>query len=241
MLWVFDSGLGWLQTLKYLQKEFSEFDYIFFADNKNVPYWNKSPEEIKKLTFDWLNFLFDKWAKLVILACNTASAYAIRSWQQTYPNKKVLSVTIPWVEAIIEWWHQKIWIFATQATVNSNIYPKKYEEVKGYVDIEFHQVACHNLVEIIENWINDEKIIYENIGLYLNQLPKDIDWLVLWCTHYPILLDYIEKVYNKKIIDPSMEAVKKLKEYFKKHTKIYNSISKNWKTQIFSSGKDIII
>ena len=235
MLWIFDSGFGGFQTLKYLKEKFSNFDYIFYADNKNVPYWEKTPQEIEQLTFDWLNYLFDHGAKLVILACNTASAYAIKKWQGLYPEKKVLSITIPWVEKIIEKWYNKIAILATFATINSDIYRKKYKELT-WKEIEFIQIPAPKLVEIIEKTVDDEEIINGVVSYYIEQIPVDAEALVLWCTHYPIYKKYFQKYFNKDIIDPSYEAVEKLVNYFEKHKNIYDSISKNWKTIIIETA-----
>jgi len=240
MLWVFDSGFGGFQTLKYLQKKFPDFDYIFYADNANVPYWNKPPKEIEELTFKGLNYLFDAGAKLVILACNTASSYAIKKWQKLYPEKKVLSVTIPAVEKIIEKWYKKVGVLATYATVYSNIYPRKYFELTWNF-IDFYQVPAPRLVELIEKKVEDNEIINSVIKSYIEQLPNDIEALVLGCTHYPIYLSYFERIFSKEIIDPSKESVEKLVEYFRKHNDIYESISKNWKTKIIETGERKIV
>ena len=82
MIWIFDSWFGWLSVLKELRKILPQYDYIYFWDSLNAPYWEKNPEEIKKLTVDWVKFLFDNWAKLVILACNTAMVHSIKDLQQ---------------------------------------------------------------------------------------------------------------------------------------------------------------
>lgn len=239
MLWIFDSWLGWLQTLKYLKDSFPDFDFIFYADNKNVPYWGKTPAEIKKLTYHWLELLFSRWASIVILACNTASACAIKSWQCDFPDKKVLSVTIPWVEAIIEGRYNNVWILATKATVESDIYPKKILELCPESKINIHQIAANDLVDIIEWWIKDEEFLLDALQKYITRFPSNTEALVLWCTHYPILFDQIRKIYSKPIIDPSMESVKKLKEYFTRHPEIYEQIWRNSRTEIFSSWNPI--
>jgi len=235
MLWVFDSGYGWLQTLKYLKELFPDFDYIFYADNKNVPYGTKTPEQIEKFTFQWLNYLFDHGAKLVILACNTASAYSIKKWQKLYPEKKVLSITIPWVEKVIEKWYKKVWVIATLATIISKIYDKKFEEI-SWKKIDFYPVPANTLVSLIENNVKDDFVINEVIKAYLEQLPQDIEALVLWCTHFPIYIDFFKKNFNKDIIDPAKESIYRLVEYFRKHKDIYDSISKNWKVKIIETG-----
>ena len=239
MIWVFDSWFGWYYTLWLLREKFPHLDFVFYADTKNVPYWEKSSEEIKKLTFDWIKFLFDKGASIVILACNTASAYAIREWQNTYPDKKVLSVTIPWVEAMLWKWYKNVWILATNATVKSNIYINKFHEIKEFEDLNIKQVWCPSLVEIVENKIIDENYINSEISNYLSSIwANNLDALVLGCTHFPILKSYIEKQFSGDIIDPSNEAVLALQSYFNRHKEIYDKISKNWKLEIYTSWEN---
>lgn len=236
MIWVFDSWFWGLQTLKYLKDEFPDLDYLFYADNKNVPYWDKNPKEIRNLTFNWLNYLFDNWCKIVILACNTASAYSIKEWQSLFPEKKVLSITIPWVEKIIEWNYKKVWLLATDATVKSDIYLKKYCELKHNCSNIFYSVWSPKIVDLIESWEKNEEKIKYILKSYLDKFPKDIDVFVLGCTHYPIYLTYFKQLTSIDIIDPSKESVIKLKQYFLKHKYIYNSILKNSKITIFQTG-----
>lgn len=235
MIWVFDSWFWGLQTLKYLKKDFPKLDYLFYADNKNVPYWDKNFIEIRKLTFKWLHYLFDNWAKLVIIACNTASAYSIKEWQALYPEKKVLSITIPWVEKIVYWKYKKVGLLATDATVKSDIYLKKYCELNEKCFNIFYSIWAPKIVDLIESEEKNREKILEVLKAYLNKFPKDIDVLVLACTHYPIYMDYFKELFNWDIIDPSFESVIKLKYYFKRHPDIYNSISKNSQVKIIQT------
>ena len=124
MIGIFDSWFGWLQTMKYFQEKYPQYDYLFLADSKNCPYGSKSGDEIKKLTYQGLNWLFNNGADIVILACNTAAAYSVRARQEEFPQKKVLSITIPGIEKILENKRddKTIGVLATQATILSNIY-----------------------------------------------------------------------------------------------------------------------
>jgi len=239
MIGVFDSWFGWYYTLWLLKQSFPDCDFIFYADTKNLPYWEKSAEEIRKFSFDSLNYLFDNWAKIVILACNTASAYSIKQWQTQFPEKKVLSVTIPGIEKIIENNYKNVWIFATNATVKSNIYRKKTDEL-NWKNINLFQVWCPSLVTIVEEKEKDDNYIYSKILEYKQNLGEEnIDVLILWCTHFSLLKENIKKHFSCDIIDPSYESVLKLQKYFEKHKEIYDSISKNWKIIIETSGENL--
>lgn len=238
MIGVFDSWFGWYYTLWLLKEYFPNCDFIFYADTKNLPYWEKSREEIKNFTFDSLNYLFNNWAKIVILACNTASAYSIKEWQVKFPEKKVLSVTIPGIEKIFEKKYKNVWIFATNATVKSDIYRKKTDELNWW-DIALFQVWCPDLVTIVEEKEENNDYINSKILEYKQSLGEEmIDALILGCTHFPLLKENMKKHFSCEIIDPSYESALKLQKYFEKHKEIYDSISKNWKTIIETSGKN---
>lgn len=233
MIWIFDSWFGWLQTLKYFKEFLPQYDYIFFADSKNIPYWDKTKEQIKELTYKWLNFLFDKWAKIVILACNSASSYAIRPWQKDFPDKKTLSITIPWVESVCENWFCNVWLLATQITIQSWIYEKKTNEINPNNHINWYKIPATDLVLEIEKG-NFETDILEK---YFVWLENKLDALILWCTHFPIVKKQIIKILpnNIQIIDPAYESVKKFITYLEKHSDIKNSLSKWWTSQFYVS------
>lgn len=237
MIWIFDSGFGGLQTLKYFKQICPEYDYLYFADSKNAPYGNKSNEEIKELTYKWLHYLFDNWAKIVILACNTASACAIRSWQDQFPDKKVLSVSIPWIEKLIENKASNICVLATPQTINSGFYINKLQELEPDVAYCIYNVPALELVEIIESWNIDNLLIDEILMSKLWNIPYECTTFVLWCTHYPIVLDNIVKCLNPNIsiINPSWEAAKRFSQYLDKHENIKNKLSKNSTVNIVTS------
>ena len=236
MIGIFDSGFGWLQTMKYFYKRYPEYNYCFLADTKNCPYGNKSGEEIRTLTYQWLHRLFDHGADIVILACNTAAAYSIRARQEEFPNKKVLSITIPGIEKILTKKRDKqnIGVLATQATIVSNIYTDIFLKLWGESP-HFHWVIASDLVTLIESWCKDENKIQKMVDWYLAKF-KDIDHLILWCTHFPVLMRYFHKTFKGEIIDPSQEAADKFGIYLEKHPEIKNKLNIGGHIEFLTTG-----
>jgi glutamate racemase len=233
-IWFFDSGFGWLQTMKYFYELYPQYDYMFLADNKNCPFWKKSWDEIQKITFDALNWFFDNWAQIVIVACNTAAAYSIRKRQTLYPNKKTLSITVPWVEEILlsENVWLSIWVIATQATITSDIYNDLYYRFWWNKKPDFHFVMAPTLVDMVESGATEDKII-EEIKMYLAKFPKNLQILVLGCTHFSVYKDYFAQLFSWKIIDPSFNSAIKFSNYLNKHSEIESQIWKTWKIDYY--------
>lgn len=225
MIGIFDSGFGWLQTMKYFQEKYPQYDYLFLADSKNCPYGSKSWDEIKKLTYQWLQRLFDHGADIVILACNTAAAYSVRARQEEFPQKKVLSITIPGIEKILENKrdNKTIWVLATQATILSNIYTDIFLKLGGQTP-RFQGIIASDLVEIIESGEEDENKIQWIVNWYLAKFDN-IDHLILWCTHFPVLIEYFRRWFSGEIIDPSREAAEKFGLYLQNHPEIKNKLT----------------
>ena len=246
MIGFFDSGFGWLQTMKYFHNLYPEYDYIFLADNKNCPFGHKSWAEIEDITFNALNRLFDNWATIVIIACNTAAAYSIRKRQSLYPEKKTLSITVPWVEEIISnhkntsdssfdknW---SVWILATQATIRSDIYTDLYTRFWWDWAPNFNFIMAPKLVTMVETWIEDETKIKLAINEYLSQFPKNISTLVLGCTHFSVYKKYFTQLFDGVVIDPSFYSAQKFDFYLKSHPEIETKISKNSTVKYYTTG-----
>lgn len=236
MIWFFDSWFWWLQTMKYFHDLHPQYDYVFLADNKNCPFWNKSWEDIEKITFDWLNWLFENGAKIVIIACNTAAAYSIRKWQTLYPDKKTLSITIPGVEEILS--SENNWlsvgVLATQATIMSDIYNDLYYRFGWKSKPDFYFVMAPKLVNMVESW-SKEEAIKQTTKEYLSQFPKNLKILILWCTHFSVYKKYFVELFNGKIIDPSLSSAKKFGEYLSNHPEVKNKLSKNWTIKFYTT------
>lgn len=229
---IFDSGYGGLTVFKEIQKQLPQYDYIYLGDNARVPYGTRSFEAVYEFTKECVFKLFDLGCNLVILACNTASAKALRSIQQhdLPPGKKVLGVIRPTTEVVDKFTKtQKVGILATQGTVLSESY--KIEINKFHPDIEVLQHACPFWVPLVENnEIHSEGAHYfvqKDIEAML-LLDKDIDTLVLACTHYPLLLPIIEKYVPEgiSILAQGELVAKSLEDYLHRHPEVERSCSK---------------
>lgn len=220
MIWVFDSGMWGLVTLWYLQEELPDHSFLYLWDTKNLPYGEKSPEFLHDRTFQCLHWMFDQWCELIILACNSASAYAIRAWQEAYPLKKVLSVTVPWVEAIVEWAFSRPLLLWTNATINSGIYPSVLQRLFPEYKVEFVNVVGEWWVDIIESQSTDRSKALPRVADLWNLL--NFDSVILWCTHYPLIQDQIKDIVweDIPIIDPSLESAMKISNYIDKHSEL---------------------
>jgi len=222
--------------MKHFYELYPEYEYVFLADNKNCPFWNKSGEEIQKITFDALNRFFDNWAEIVIIACNTAAAYSIRKRQTLYPNKKTLSITIPGIEEILssknDW--MSVGIIATQATISSDIYNDLYYRFGWKWNPDFHFVMAPKLVDMVESWA-DQKSIAPTIKEYLLSFPQNLNALILWCTHFSVYKKYFSDLFDWKIIDPSLNSAFKFNDYLNNHPEIKNKLSTNWILKFYTT------
>lgn len=221
MLGIFDSGLGGLTVLKEIKKELPGYDFIYLGDTLHVPYGNRSDEAVYDLTKKACEYLFGKGCKLVILACNTASAKALRKLQQEWikdEDRNVLGVVRPVVEEISILTQGRVGVIGTKGTVSSNVYEK---ELKGKGEkIKVFQQATPLLVPLIEEgWIN-KKETKSILRTYLKPLKvKKVDKLILGCTHYPLLLKQIRGIMGTQchVPNPAEIVAKSLKAYIDRH------------------------
>lgn len=230
---VFDSGYGGLTVFKEIKKQLPAYDYIYLGDNARVPYGTRSFEAVYQFTKECVFKLFDLGCNLVILACNTASAKALRTIQlhDLPAGKKVLGVIRPTTETINQYTQSNhIGILATQGTVLSESYP--IEITKFHPAIKVFQQACPFWVPLVENnEINSEGAHYfieKDIQALLRQSPS-IDTIVLACTHYPILLPIIQKYVPDGVTILSQGALvaNSLVDYLERHPEIESKCSKN--------------
>ncbi len=235
MIWVFDSGMWWIISLKYLESYLPNENFMYLWDTEYLPYWDKSEDFIRKRTFACINWLFDNGCTLVIIACNTASAYAIRKRQKTNPDQKVLSVTIPGIEKIVSEWFSRPILLATNATIKSCIYPLVSKRLFPNKNLEYIVKDGWDLVLLIESQAS-----ISSIKSYLNTLSLgSIDWdcIVLWCTHYPLIQKEIEQILpNLPVINPSLESAKALRQYLSIHPEYSSTSQKKLSTSYFVTG-----
>lgn len=197
---VFDSGYGGLTVLKEIVKILPDYDYIYLGDNARSPYGPRSFETVYKYTLEAVKCLFDKGCPLVIIACNTSSAKALRNIQQKDldhidPTRRVLGVIRPLTENIDRYTHSRhVGVFGTVGTVTSGSY--QIEINKFFPDIKVTQQACPMWVPLVENneHLSDgaDFFVKKYIDELLNNDPE-IDTIILGCTHYPLLLEKIRK------------------------------------------------
>lgn len=232
---VFDSGFGGLTVLKEIQKQLPHYDYIYLGDNARAPYGSRSFETVYEYTLQCVNHLFEKGCHLVILACNTASAKALRTIQQKdlskiAPNKRVLGVIRPTTETIGGYSKTKhIGILGTEGTINSGSY--LVEIKKFFSEIEVFQQACPMLVPLIEHQEFDNAGANYFIEKYINALLKQsnkIDSIILACTHYPIIEHKIKQYVPDRIqlISQGKIVAKSLADYLQRHAELEIKCSK---------------
>ncbi len=242
MIGFFDSGYGGLSVLEKFQKEKPEYSYLYYSDNNNSPYGNKTKNQIYKLAKNAIEFLFVSGAELVIVSCNTISASALRELQdkyfiKKYPNKKVLGIIIPNTENIIETLPKQaiLGIIGTKHTIKTGKYNN--EILKNRKDINIFSKACPLFATYIENRRLDDNVFLTNIKEELSFFKKkNITHLLLACTHYSYIKSDIKKILDKNIIiiDSSEIIFTKTIKYLNKHN--YLKIKKDRKTIFYING-----
>jgi glutamate racemase len=157
---------------------------------------------IRQYTEEGVDFLFNQGATIVILACNTATAHAIRYLQQVrFPDRKILGVTIPGAERIIEGSYRKVGVLATESTVRNRAYKDRVHIIDDTIHIQ--EIAAPELVPLIEQGVFEGEIIKQILSVHLNKFDTDIEAVVLGCTHYPYIRHIIEQLRpTLDIIDP---------------------------------------
>ena len=233
---VFDSGYGGLTILKEIRRLMPEYDYLYLGDNARTPYGTRSFEVVYNFTLQAVRKLFDMGCPLVILACNTASAKALRSIQQNDlpfidETRRVLGVIRPTAECVGETTRTgHIGILATSGTINSESYPLEIKQL--YPDIRVTGVACPMWVPLVENneFESDgsDYFVEKYINLLLTK-DSEIDTIVLGCTHYPLLIKKIRKFTPQhiKLITQGEYVAKSLKDYLRRHGDIDSRCTKN--------------
>lgn len=233
---IFDSGYGGLTILNKIREKLPQYDYIYLGDNARSPYGTRSFEIVYEFTLQAVNKLFEMGCHLIILACNTASAKALRSIQiNDLPNidasRRVLGVIRPTVERIGDITASRhVGILATAGTIRSESYPMEIHKL--FPDIKVSGVACPMWVPLVENNEAHSEGADYFIRKYIDQLmekdPK-IDTILLGCTHYPILLPKIQRYVPKNIrVVPQGEYVAdSLKDYLKRHPEMDRKCMRN--------------
>ena len=241
---VFDSGYGGLTILDKIREVLPEYDYIYLGDNARAPYGTRSFEVVYEFTRQAVNKLFDMGCHLVILACNTASAKALRSIQmndlpQIDPARRVLGVIRPTVECVGEISkNQHIGVLATAGTIKSESYPLEIHKL--FPEIQVSGTACPMWVSLVENNESQDEGADYFIRKYIDQLlSKDpqIDTVILGCTHFPILLPKIRQYIpdHISVITQGEYVAESLKDYLLRHPDMDARCSKNKRREFLTT------
>lgn len=241
---IFDSGYGGLTVFREIAKKLPQYDYVYLGDNARIPYGTRSFETVYAFTKQCVDQLFAMGCRLVILACNTASAKALRTIQQVdlpqHPDlRRVLGVIRPTTEIIDDYTITgHIGILATPGTVKSASYP--IEIHKFFPDITVYQQACPLWVPLVENNELDSPgaayFVQSDINRLLQQSPQ-IDTVVLACTHYPLLLPLIKQYIPRhvQVLAQGQLVANSLADYLKQHPEIEQLCTKGGETQFFTT------
>lgn len=237
---VFDSGFGGLTVLSAITKKLPDYDYVYLGDSARAPYGTRSFEVIYQFTKEAVDYLFREGCELIILACNTASAEALREIQQEFlpkkwPQKRVLGVVIPTAEFAVDEGDEQIGVIATNATVASESYVREIKKRNPKANVV--QKACPLLVPLIESGELHPGVLEQLLSDYLILFKdKELDSLILGCTHYEIIESQIKKTLPEvKIIGQSKIVAKKLEDYLKRHPEIEQKLSKKANVEYLST------
>jgi glutamate racemase len=244
---IFDSGYGGLTVFRSIFKQLPHYDYVYLGDTARAPYGNRSFSAIHQYTWECVQQMFKMGCPLVILACNTASAKALRTIQQQDlksedPHKRVLGVIRPTAEVIGNYSQTKeIGVLGTKGTVQSGSYV--IEIGHFFPNLKVYQQACPLWVPLIENAEYDKPGADYFVKEYLDQIlaqSSNIDTLLLACTHYPLIQDKINAYLDGRIKTVSQGDIvaKSLADYLHRHPEMEQSITQNGTQQFFTTTDD---
>jgi len=241
---VFDSGYGGLTVLKEIVQALPQYDYLYLGDNARAPYGTRSFETVYRYTLEAVQWFFKQGCPLVILACNTASAKALRNLQQQNlptlaPHNRVLGVIRPTAEVIGNYSQSKqLGILATSGTVQSESYV--LEIAKFFPEVQVHQQACPLWVPLIENGeLSGDGLdyyVHKYTAALLQQAPN-IDTVLLACTHYPLIASAIAAHLPQgvQVIAQGTIVANSLAKYLERHTVMEQRLTRKGTQQFFTT------
>lgn len=241
---VFDSGYGGLTILKEFIRVLPQYDYLYLGDNARTPYGTRSFETVYRYTLQCVQWLFDQGCPLIILACNTASAKALRSIQQNdlprlYPNNRVLGVIRPTSEKIGDFTKSgEAGILATEGTVLSGSY--LIETHKYFPEVKVYQEACPMWVPLVENNEHEGPGADYFVKKHVNNLLSKgthIDTVLLACTHYPLLAPKIQQYLptGVRLISQGEIVAQSLSDYLVRHPEMEKRCIKRGTVKFFTT------
>lgn len=239
MIGIFDSGVGGLTVVKEIFKELPEYQIIYFGDASRLPYGTKGADFVKKYSEKITGWLLRKNAKIIVIACNTSSAWASEFLEKKFKNTPIFEMITPAVQDVLATTkNKKVGIIGTPGTIKSNAYQNKL--LAADPSLKIFSKACPLLVPLVEEGMLEDGITVDIIKKYLEPLKeKGIDTLVLGCTHYPLLKKIIENTIDSgiKVINPAEILAKQIKEYLQKNKALAKKIKKGGSHKFFFSDE----
>lgn len=207
---VFDSGVGGLSVFSQLMKFLPNENYIYFGDTLNLPYGNKSKEQLIEFTSNIFDFFKSQNVKAVVMACNTTSAVTYDILKSKY-NFKIYPIVQNVAKFIAEQNYNNIGVFATNATINSHAYKNEIQKYNSKITV--YETACPNWVNIVENELQNEPESLRDIKIHMDEMMQNkVDKIILGCTHYPYLSKILTKFAPKELfINPAECFAKNIK------------------------------
>jgi glutamate racemase len=241
---IFDSGYGGLTVFRSIKEKLPQYDYIYLGDNARAPYGNRSFSTVHEYTLECVQWFFQMGCPLVILACNTASAKALRTIQQQdlpemSQRRRVLGVIRPTAEVIGNYTKTNhVGVLGTKGTVSSGSYSIEIE--KFFPSVRVHQLACPMWVPLIENREYDSAGADFYVKKYLDDLlaqSNEIDTILLACTHYPLLLEKIKKNLpgGIQVVTQGGIVADSLADYLHRHPEMETKLSKGGNIQFYTT------
>lgn len=238
MIGVFDSGVGGLTVVKEIFKYLPGYQVIYFGDTARLPYGTKGADFVRRYSEKITAWLLKKGAKIIVVACNTSSAWAADSLKKEFKNTPIFEMIEPAVKEVVKnKKNKKIGIIGTPGTTKSSIYKKK---LAGIRPLQIYSVACPLFVPLVEEGLFNDTVTKEIAERYLLPLKKKkIDALILGCTHYPLLENMVREIMgdNVAVVNPAETLAKDLKEFLKNNPAIERKIKKGNGHQFFFSDE----
>ncbi len=235
-LGVFDSGLGGVMIARAIKDHLPDLDMVYLGDTLHVPYGNRCKDTIYQYSLSCVEYLFSNLnCQIIIMACNTASATALRRIQQEwlpkhYPDRRVLGVVVPTIEYALDKGYHNIGLLGTNYTVNSGIYIEELKKINSNISI--HQVKAPLLVPLIEH--NGMQWMDSVLDHYLQPvIEQGVEAIILSCTHYTCLKDHIREKYGVDVLSQDEIVPEKLKDYLQRHPESDDKIGKSGQTEFF--------
>lgn len=244
MIGFFDSGIGGLTIIEPVHELLPMYDTLYLGDTARAPYGNKSHEELVKFTIEGSAWLFERGCKLVIVACNSASASALREVQQgwlrkMHPDKRILGIIRPTVELLASADYKNIVVFSTATTKNSRAYVHEFKKINPALNIISH--ACPNWGPMIEQGFAGTPQMLMDIRKEISSLEKENrehDAILLGCTHYPYIKNDVEKSLTRKVpvFNQGDIVANSLKDYLERHKDLEMKLGKNHQYNYYTTG-----